>query len=478
MTSASTLIGRWYHDSTMTSSSSSTASAVVAVVAGTASSVSDRRSARRRLSNGTASSSKAAASARSVARGSRSLATCAVCQRKVSAMRALRSRPGGRRSVASRHGCDGCGRPTASAAAAWPAAGPRLGGDARAHPARRRCTCSPSAATRAPRTGPSPTACGLTGAAIYHYFDSKAELYAAVYEAVFARVFDELERAVACQPTLVAQYAALLNATDRLNRDDPTGPAFVVGVAGDAQRHPELTNLHPAPAAAQQRVLPPARRRRRRARRAEPRRRRARRRGPPERRRVRAVAAVGDHRRRPPPRGRRRRPAALLRRHPPRGADRAARADGGGSAAGRRRRPSSPAAAGGGRGRGRAADRSAGAGGWRSVTCSVLRSDDLDRQRARCWPSEPIAVHANSVPAFVDAGSSHCGRRERQPVELRVAGHVALDERHRLVGEVLGRRAGHRTRPAGGGGGEHRDDERGGAACGMCVATLVAGRRD
>jgi AcrR family transcriptional regulator len=86
-------------------------------------------------------------------------------------------------------------------------------------------------------------ACGLTGAAIYHYFASKAELYAAVYEDVFARVFDELERAVACQPTLVAQYAALLGATDRLNRQDPTGPAFVVGVAGDAQRHPELTSL-------------------------------------------------------------------------------------------------------------------------------------------------------------------------------------------------------------------------------------------
>ena len=85
--------------------------------------------------------------------------------------------------------------------------------------------------------------CELTGAALYHYFDSKAELYAAVYEAVFARVFDELERAVAGQSNLVAQYAALLNATDRLNRDDPTGPAFVVGVAGDAQRHPELTGL-------------------------------------------------------------------------------------------------------------------------------------------------------------------------------------------------------------------------------------------
>jgi AcrR family transcriptional regulator len=86
-------------------------------------------------------------------------------------------------------------------------------------------------------------ACGLTGAAIYHYFASKAELYAAVYEAVFDRVFAELEQAVARQATLVAQYAAVLDATDRLNRDDPTGPAFVVGVAGDAQRHPELTNL-------------------------------------------------------------------------------------------------------------------------------------------------------------------------------------------------------------------------------------------
>ncbi len=86
-------------------------------------------------------------------------------------------------------------------------------------------------------------ACGLTGAAIYHYFDSKAELYAAVYEAVFDRVFAELDQAVACQTTLVAQYAALLEATDRLNREDPTAPAFVVGVAGDAQRHPELTDL-------------------------------------------------------------------------------------------------------------------------------------------------------------------------------------------------------------------------------------------
>jgi AcrR family transcriptional regulator len=82
--------------------------------------------------------------------------------------------------------------------------------------------------------------CGLTSPAIYHYFASKAELYAAVYESVFDRVFSEFEKAIVDHDTLVAQYAAVLDAAARLNRADPTLPAFVVGVAGDAQRHPEL----------------------------------------------------------------------------------------------------------------------------------------------------------------------------------------------------------------------------------------------
>jgi AcrR family transcriptional regulator len=84
---------------------------------------------------------------------------------------------------------------------------------------------------------------GLTSAAIYHYFSSKAELYAAVYDEVFDRVYTEFEKAIVGQPTLVAQYAAVLDATARMNREDPTVPAFVIGVAGDTQRHPELTHL-------------------------------------------------------------------------------------------------------------------------------------------------------------------------------------------------------------------------------------------
>ncbi len=87
------------------------------------------------------------------------------------------------------------------------------------------------------------TAADMTNGAIYHYFPSKAELYAAVYEEVFDRVFTEFEMAVVDQGTLVAQYAAVLDAADRLNREDPVLAAFVVGVASDAQRHPELAHL-------------------------------------------------------------------------------------------------------------------------------------------------------------------------------------------------------------------------------------------
>jgi AcrR family transcriptional regulator len=86
-------------------------------------------------------------------------------------------------------------------------------------------------------------ASGITSGAIYHYFASKAELYAAVYEVVFDKVFSEFERAVADHHTLVAQYAAVLDAAAMLNREDPLVPAFVIGIAGDSERNPELKQL-------------------------------------------------------------------------------------------------------------------------------------------------------------------------------------------------------------------------------------------
>jgi AcrR family transcriptional regulator len=79
-------------------------------------------------------------------------------------------------------------------------------------------------------------ASGLTGATIYHYFSSKAELYAAVYEEVLDRVYTVFEKAIVGQPTLVAQYAAVLDATvaghhsAHRHPDDRVGRARVLGL--------------------------------------------------------------------------------------------------------------------------------------------------------------------------------------------------------------------------------------------------------
>ena len=87
-------------------------------------------------------------------------------------------------------------------------------------------------------------ASGLTSGAIYHYFSSKAELYVAVYEVVVDRVFSRVREGDRRPPhAWSSQYAAVLDAAAELNRADPTLPAFVVGVASDAQRHPELIDL-------------------------------------------------------------------------------------------------------------------------------------------------------------------------------------------------------------------------------------------
>jgi AcrR family transcriptional regulator len=86
-------------------------------------------------------------------------------------------------------------------------------------------------------------ASGITPGAIYHYFDSKADLYAAVYEEIYDRVFSTLEQAIAGHPTLLDQFAAAIVAAGELNVQDPTLPAFDRGVSAEAKRHPELNDL-------------------------------------------------------------------------------------------------------------------------------------------------------------------------------------------------------------------------------------------
>ena len=86
-------------------------------------------------------------------------------------------------------------------------------------------------------------AAGITTGAIYHYYPSKADLYVAVYAEVQEIVYGEFEKAVAPYDTLVARFGAVLDTAVELNREDPSIAGFVVGVASEAQRHPELREL-------------------------------------------------------------------------------------------------------------------------------------------------------------------------------------------------------------------------------------------
>jgi AcrR family transcriptional regulator len=84
---------------------------------------------------------------------------------------------------------------------------------------------------------------GITTGAIYHYYASKAELYVAVYDEVQRVVFSAFEEAIAPHSSLLDRFGAVLDTSVALNREDPSLAGFVVGVAGEAQRHPELGEL-------------------------------------------------------------------------------------------------------------------------------------------------------------------------------------------------------------------------------------------
>ena len=84
---------------------------------------------------------------------------------------------------------------------------------------------------------------GVTSAAIYHYFPSKIDLYAAVFEEVQDFIYDEIEKGLSSHATLVDRFSAALDVSVRINRDDPTIAGFVVDVAYEVQRHPELIDV-------------------------------------------------------------------------------------------------------------------------------------------------------------------------------------------------------------------------------------------
>ena len=83
-------------------------------------------------------------------------------------------------------------------------------------------------------------AAGLTTGAIYHYFDSKLDIYVAVYVDARELAFTRFEKAVVGLDTFASQLQATLEAAHELNSEDPSLAQFLGSSRVDASRNPDL----------------------------------------------------------------------------------------------------------------------------------------------------------------------------------------------------------------------------------------------
>lgn len=84
---------------------------------------------------------------------------------------------------------------------------------------------------------------GLTSGALYHYFRSKAELFAAAHRYVQSVLLAVYRQAFAEQPTCVAQLCAGLEASLSVTRAHPKLAHFAAIASLEIQRHPELAEI-------------------------------------------------------------------------------------------------------------------------------------------------------------------------------------------------------------------------------------------
>jgi len=86
-------------------------------------------------------------------------------------------------------------------------------------------------------------AADVTTGAIYHYFDSKRDLYRAVYEYTQTFVYDRLDEAVANTSSFVTGIEDVLDVSHQLNNTDPSLARFLGAVRIDVRRNPELGSM-------------------------------------------------------------------------------------------------------------------------------------------------------------------------------------------------------------------------------------------
>ena len=83
----------------------------------------------------------------------------------------------------------------------------------------------------------------VTTGAIYHYFDSKLDLYRAVNNEVQELVYAQFEAAVDDSDDFVSGLERVLELAHELNNTDPSLARFLGAVRIDVRRNPELRSL-------------------------------------------------------------------------------------------------------------------------------------------------------------------------------------------------------------------------------------------
>lgn len=81
---------------------------------------------------------------------------------------------------------------------------------------------------------------GITTGALYHYVESKLDLYLSVHDDMQARIYDRFQKAEASETTFIGKLDAVLAAAGAMNEEDPTLAKFVGVVRADIRRHPEI----------------------------------------------------------------------------------------------------------------------------------------------------------------------------------------------------------------------------------------------
>lgn len=81
----------------------------------------------------------------------------------------------------------------------------------------------------------------VTPGALYHYVDSKRELFAELAEGELRKIHSEFERAIGdAEPSFVERFCAIMDVASRLYEKDPALAVFLSVIPIELMRHPEI----------------------------------------------------------------------------------------------------------------------------------------------------------------------------------------------------------------------------------------------